>query len=139
MNWSISAFVVVALSLWFSIAWRNTKKQIARTSDRRKNPSRDEFRAMLADDVSPETAEFLWETMIVYLEPKLTPHPEDHLVKDLPIDDGDWSMDWVLDFADKHGLDHKAWPYFPEGWEPTVRNFALWLEMGLPQEPSGSV
>jgi hypothetical protein len=107
---------------------------ISNTLARRENPTRDEFVAMLGGDVSPATAEFLWDTMIPYLMPKLTPHPIDHLALDLPIDDDDPTMEWLPAFAELHGRDHKDWPNWPSDWKGTVRNYAKWLESGLPNE-----
>jgi len=113
-------------------ATRNTRRMIARTLERRPNPTEAEFVAMLSDDVRPGVAMFLWETMVPYLEPKLTPHPDDDLCDDLPIDPDEPAMDWLPEFAERHGLKAKYWPQWPGEWDGTVRNFARWLEAGLP-------
>jgi hypothetical protein len=132
-DWLIfSAVVMLFIGGVFVVASRNTRRMVARTLARRPNPTEAEFMAMLGGDVRPEVAAFLWETMIPYLEPKLTPHPDDRLFDDLPIGDDDPSMDWLPEFAERHGLKAKHWPQWPEEWDGTVRNFARWLEAGLP-------
>ncbi|WP_336978991.1 hypothetical protein [Altererythrobacter fulvus] len=113
------------------MAVRNTRKQAARTLSRRTNPNRDQFLLLMAPDVSRITAEFLWESASFYLEPRLAPHPEDDLVRDLPIDGDDWSMDWPAEFARRRGFDEKDLPAWPEGWPVTLRNYGKWLDMGL--------
>jgi len=67
--------------------------------------------------------------MIVYLEPKLTPHPDDDLNSDLPIADEDWSLDWPIEFAKRNGFHKSNLAEWPENWEPTVRNFGRWLDL----------
>lgn len=132
-DWLIStAVVILFIGGVFLIGTRNTRRMVARTLARRPNPSEAEFVAMLSEDVRPEVAVFLWETMAPYLEPKLTSHPDDDLVGDLPIDPDEPAMDWMPEFAKRHGADWKHWPQWPEHWEGTVRNFARWLEAGLP-------
>lgn len=126
-----TGFVAICLAIWIAIASRNTAKQINATLERRPNPTREQFRDMLAGDVSPEASEFLWNTAILYLRPRLTPHPDDRLDRDLPIDDGDWSMDWPRDFAREKGFDEKLYPDWPDGWPITLRNFGRWLDMGV--------
>ena len=80
-------------------------------------------------DVSSAAAEFLWETALLYLKPRLTPHPDDDLVRDLPIDSDDFSMDWPRDFAKRQGFHESSFPDWPEGWTVTVRNYGRWLDM----------
>lgn len=125
-----TAFATVFLGLWSAIGVRNTRHQIAATHTRRPNPSRDEFMGLMAPDCSPEAAAFLWETALFYLEPKLAPHPDDDLARDLPIDDGDWSMDWPRDWAKSQGFHESNLPDWPAGWPVTIRNFCRWLDMG---------
>ena len=108
---------------------------VARTRQRRPNPTESEFIAMLSRDVNSKTAEFVWFAMIEYLQRwQLTPHPDDHLVNDLPIDDDDPHLDWMPRYAELYGANPKEWPQFPEDWEGTVRNFARWLELGRSQQ-----
>ncbi len=131
-DWVIAVpFAVILLIIIVFIGHRNTQRQIAQTLTRRANPSREEFLALMAEDTSPAAAEFLWETTLFYLAPRLTPHPDDDLVGDLPIDDEDWSMDWPVDFAKRHGFSDKVYPDWPEGWPATLRNYGKWLDMGL--------
>lgn len=124
-------FAIGFVVLLFGIAWDNTRKQIAATLERRPNLTRAEFCELMVLDVSRPTAEFVWDKMIGDLEPKLAPHPDDDLAKDLPIDDEEWSMDWPSEFAGRHGFSENDLPDWPEGWRATVRNYGRWLEMGL--------
>ena len=121
-------FVGIAALVVGTIAWRNTARQIARTAARRPNPTKDEFLSMMAPDVTRETALFLWDTAIGYLEPSLTPHPDDDLTK-LPILDDDWSIDWPGDYACLNGFHESNLAEWPEGWPPTLRNLGKWLDM----------
>lgn len=125
-----AAFVSAVFSVFVGFAWRNYRRQIARTHARRTNPSRDEFVSIMGSDVSAEATDFLWDTALFYLKPRLTPHPDDDLARDLPIDDGDWSMDWPRDFADLHGFDQSAYPDWPQDTPVTLRNFGIWLDAG---------
>lgn len=125
-----TGFVALCLVAWIGFAWRNTLRQIARTSAKRPNPSREEFDALLGSRVSRASADFLWETMMFHLQPRLTPHPDDDLVRDLPIDSDDWSMEWPRDFAIRRGFDESAFPDWPKDVPVTVRNFARWLDLG---------
>ena len=135
-DWLISALLAAAfIAVLFAKAHRKTQRMVERTRQRRRNPAEREFVAMLSRDVNPETAEFVWFAIIEYLQPwKLTPHPDDHLSNDLPIDDDEPVMDWLPRYAELYGANWKAWPQWPEGWGGTVRNFARWLELGLSQQ-----
>ena len=58
---------------------------------------------MMRPDVSEQASAFLWKSALPYLEllrPALTPHPDDDLVSDLPIDDDDFGMDWPREWAE---------------------------------------
>ena len=108
---------------------------VARTRARRPNLTESDFIAMLGRDVNAETAEFVWFAMIECLQAwQLTPHPNDHIVKDLPIHEHDLTLDWMPRYAALYGADAKNWLQWPVGWEGTVRNFARWLELGLSQQ-----
>lgn len=97
---------------------------------RRPSPTREQFLAMLADDVDEDVALWIWDQTTFYYRP-LTPHPDDHLIRDARIDDDDVTMDWLPEFAATRGLPWKEWPDWPAEWELTVRNFARWLQLGL--------
>ncbi|MBX7532876.1 hypothetical protein K3165_08075 [Qipengyuania sp. 1XM1-15A] len=122
-------FVVGFLLIVGAVAWRNTARQIARTEAKRVSPTRDQFIAMMAPDVSGETACFLWDTAIEYLEPRLAPHPDDDLAKDLPIADEDWSIYWPDEYAEMKGFNASNLADWPDDWPPTLRNFGKWLDM----------
>lgn len=126
-------FVLAVAGILFAIAIRNTRRQIAATIARRRNPTREEFIAGMISDVSPRTAAFLWDTAFDCLKPRLTPHPDDDLVKDLPIDHDDWSLDWPRDFAQQCAFDESNLPDRPEGWPTTIRNYGRWLDLGVEQ------
>jgi len=89
-------------------------------------------------DVSREAALFLWQTALPYLDfhkPPLTPHPDDDLIKDLPIDSDDISMDWPKHWAERHGFHDSNLPDWPKGWPVTIRNYGRWLDMRPQPEP----
>ncbi|SEH14581.1 hypothetical protein SAMN05428974_1222 [Sphingopyxis sp. YR583] len=75
-DWLIPAVGVIAIMGGvILVAIRNTRRMIDTTLARRPNPTRHEFVAMLSDDVRPETAEFLWDSIACLVAPRLTPHP----------------------------------------------------------------
>ena len=125
-------FVLGGLCIWFGIAWRNTSKQVRRISAQRSNPTEAEFMDMMLRDVSEEAAGFLWTTALPYLKffkAPLTPHPEDNLVNDLPIDDDDFGIDWPREWAELKCFHESNMPDWPEGWPVTIRNYGRWLDM----------
>lgn len=133
-DWVIAVpFAVIFLIIILVIGWRNTQRQIAQTVARRPNPSREEFLALMAPDVSLIATEFLWENSIEMLSlfKGIGPHPDDDLARDLPMDEEEWSMDWPVVFAERHGFSDKLYPDWPDGWPATIRNYGKWLDMGL--------
>ena len=84
---------------------------------------------MMGVDCSPDVSQFLWDQTLFYVEPRLTPHPNDHLFEDLKIDDDDVAMDWTREWADRQGFHESNYPDWPENWPTTVRNFGKWLDM----------
>ena len=131
-GWLIAASLValvVAVGL-FLVLCRKVWRMIGRTRARRPDLTRAEFVASLNRDVRPETAEFLWERM-AFLLPTVAPHPDDHLWHDLPIDESEPMTDWLVEFAQRHGVPAEDWPAWPAGSPCTVRNYARWLERGL--------
>ena len=84
---------------------------------------------MMAQDCSPQVAKFVWEKALFYVEPKFSPHPDDHLFDDLMIDEDDVEMDWTREWAERQGFHESNYPDWPEGWPATVRNFGKWLDM----------
>lgn len=87
--------------------------------------------ALLASGVSDDTSDFLWETISYYSQGLgWTPHPEDDLLTELPIDHDDISMDWPRQFAERRGYHESNLADWPEGWPVTVRNFGRWLDLG---------
>jgi hypothetical protein len=107
------------------------QRAYGRVAARRPNPTEAEFLAMMAQACSPEAARFVWEQALPYVTPHLTPHPDDLLLDDLCIDDGDF-MDWPQVWADHQGLPESNLPDWPKDWPLTVRNFARWLGLARP-------
>jgi hypothetical protein len=131
-DWIIPGIAMAAtLVVFLGIAWRNTRKQIANTLAIRPNPTREHFLEMMLADVSLRSSEFLWETTKFYLEPRLAAHPDDDLIRDLPICEEDWAMDWPRDFADRAGFIEEDYPDWPNDWPTTIRNYGKWLDMGF--------
>ncbi|MEO6154075.1 MAG: hypothetical protein ABIT09_08695 [Croceibacterium sp.] len=58
---------------------------------------------MLQTDVDKDVAEWLWNEALPYYTP-LTPHADDHLIREARIDDDDVTMDWLPAFAKARGL-----------------------------------
>ena len=133
-QWLFAAlFAVCFLAAIWMVASRNTKRQIRRTLERRANPTRQEFMQLMAMNVSKEASEFLWEQSLPelnYFNQEIAPHPDDHLIDDLPIDEEGWSMEWPILWAERRGFHESNLPDWPEEWPVTVRNFGRWLDMG---------
>ncbi len=127
---AVTLFVVVGLTIWLGFGFWMLRRARRRVALRRANPTETEFLAMMAPDCSPEAARFVWAQALPYVEPRLTPHPDDHLFKDLCIDDDDVGMDWVRDWAERSGNLESDLPDWPKDWPPTVRNYARWLDSG---------
>ena len=121
-------FVVAWLGGWLGPGFLGHRRGLKRLAAKRPSPTEGEFMAMLADQVDPAIAEWLWHQALPYYTP-LTPHPDDHLIDDAMIDEDDVSMFWWGDFAHAKGLDEKTWPDWPQDWAFTVRNFARWLQL----------
>jgi uncharacterized protein YneF (UPF0154 family) len=122
-------WLAAGLSVWLILGFYFHRKAHRRLAEKRPNPTREEFLALMAGDVDHDIAEWMWENLAVYYTP-LAPHPDDHLLEDACIDDGDVSLDWLPAFAESQGLAWKQWPEWPKGWDLTVRNFARWLQLG---------
>jgi hypothetical protein len=103
---------------------------------RRPNPTEAEFLALMAQDCSPEAARFVWEQALPYVAPHVTPHPDDLLLDDLCIDDGDIDMYLCGDWAAQIGIPEGDLPDWPKGWPLTVRNFARWCDLARTSVPA---
>lgn len=122
-------FAVGFLALLCGYGWLSVWRAHRRVTARRPNPTEAEFLAMMAPDCSPEAALFTWQQALSYVEPRLTPHPDDLLLADLCIDDGDVTMDWPQVWAEQRGFSESEVPDWPTDWPLTVRNFARWLDL----------
>lgn len=132
---AVTGFVVACLLLWIGLGFILIRNAHARLAARRTNPTEAEFLAMMAQDCSPEAARFVWQKTLFYVAPRLTPHPDDLLLDDLCIDDGDVTMEWSEVWAKQQGLPESDLPDWPKDWPLTVRNFARWLDLGVHQKP----
>ena len=127
---AVTLWIVIALTMLCIWGMAHIRKAHRRLLARRPNPTEALFLSLMAEDVHPQTAKFLWDKALSYVKPTLAPHPEDHLSQDLKIDDDDWGMDWPRDFAELKGFHESNFPDWPEGWPTTVRNLGRWLDMG---------
>jgi hypothetical protein len=134
---AVTGFVIAGLALCLGIGANVIRRAHTRVAARRLNPTEAEFLAMMAPDCSPEAARFLWQQALPYVEPHLTPHPDDLLLDDLCIDDGDVTMDWPQVWTDLQGISERDLPDWPKNWPLTVRNFARWLDLGRTSAPAG--
>jgi hypothetical protein len=131
-----TGFVVAALALWLALGSAVHHRAMKRLAARRPNPTEAEFLALMAQDCSPEAARFMWAQALPYVEPHVTPHPDDLLLDDLCIDDGDIDMDLCGGWAAQIGVPGRDLPEWPEGWPLTVRNFARWCDLARTNAPA---
>ncbi len=124
---AVTLFVVLALGGWLGLGFFLHRRGHRRLAAKRPNPTRDQFIAMLANDVDADIAAWLWDQARPYYDP-LTPHPDDHLLHDAMIDDGDIDIYWWREFAEAMALDEASWPVWPQDWPLTMRHFARWLQ-----------
>jgi hypothetical protein len=129
---ALTLYACVALAVWMAWSFRSIRMAHRRLAEKRPSPDREQFLAMMRDDVDEDVAAWMWDELQVYYRP-LTPHPDDQLIDDVKIDDDDIGLDWLPAFAKAQGLDHRSWPDWPEGWALTVRNFARFLQLGRDQ------
>ena len=130
-NWvTATALIVTFLAGVYGYANWSLRRAQERVARRRANPSRQAFLADMSSTCSKEVLEFLWERSLAYVEPRLTPHPDDDLILDLRIDDDDVTEDWPRDWARQRGFHESNLPGWPEAWPTTIRNFGRWLDLG---------
>jgi hypothetical protein len=129
---AVTGFAVASLAIWLALGFVMLRRAHRRVAARRANPTEADFLAMMAQDCSTDAARFMWQQVMFYVEPRLTPHPDDLLLDDLCIDDDDIDMDWPRDWAMQQGLSERDLPNWPRDWPLTVRNFARWLEVARP-------
>lgn len=135
-EWAAAAgFVVAGLALWLGLGFVLRRRAHARVAVRRPNLTEAEFLAMMAQDCSPEAARFVWGQVLPYVEPRLTPHPDDLLLDDLCIDGDDIDMEWARAWADRLGVSERDLPDWPKDWPLTARNFARWCDLGAKPLP----
>ena len=105
------------------------RKTHLRVAAIRCNLTKQQFIELMESDCSTEAADFLWDKALFHVQPRLTPHPDDDLIKDLKIDDDDIDMDWPRDWAEQRGFHDRNFPDWPKDWPVTIRNFDRWLDM----------
>jgi len=131
-GWFGAIALIIAVFLLIQLVGNRQQKRIAvALRARRPNLTREEFVALLADATDTGAAEFLWEELLPYWKPNLTPHPDDDFLKDLLIDDEE-PEDWLKRYCDRFGHDWRSWPPWAAEQPTTVRNFARWLTNGRP-------
>ena len=121
-----AAFVTLIVVVMVVVGKRQWRRKEDALLARRANPTKQEFRTLIADDADPDVTDWLWDELQVYFQPRLTPHPDDDLVSDLPIN-SDEPNDWLSGFCQANKLrinDIQSWD---ETLPITVRNFATWL------------
>ena len=101
---AVILWATFCLIAFVAVSIRSGRSAHCRLAARRPSPTQHEFLSLLAPDVSPQTAAFWWEKASFYVQPPLTPHPDDELSRDLRIDDDDWGMDWPGGFCGAAGL-----------------------------------
>ena len=88
--------------------------------------------------ITGQWAKKAWKEASIYGKANAVASSEDQTFSyipdcsDLPIDPDEPAMDWMPEFAARHGVNAKHWPQWPDAQETTVRNFARWLDAGLP-------
>ncbi len=126
----VTLWVLTAVAIALVYGYLSIRRAHHRVAARRSNPSREQFLAEMKFDCTLEVSDFLWEKTLFYLQPRITPHPDDDLILDLKIDDDDIAMDWPRDWAELRGFHDSNLPEWPKDWPATIRNFGRWLDMG---------
>ena len=127
---AVTLLVIFGLSIAMLYGFWSIRRAHRRVAATRPNPTRQQFIALMEEDYSPEVSDFLWRKAVYYVEPRLTPHPDDDLMLDLKIDDDDIAMDWPRDWAEQRGFHDSNLPDWPKEWPATIRNFGRWLDIG---------
>ena len=127
---AVTLLVIFGLSIAMLYGFWSIRRAHRRVAATRPNPTRQQFIALMEEDCSPEVSDFLWRKAVYYVEPRLTPHPDDDLMLDLKIDDDDIAMDWPRDWAEQRGFHDSNLPDWPKEWPATIRNFGRWLDIG---------
>ena len=126
----VTLWVGTALPIALVYGYWSIRSVHQRVAARRGNPSKEQFLAEMMSNCTPEVSDFLWEKALFYVEPRLTPHPDDDLILDLKIDGDDIGVDWPQEWADERGFHDSNLPEWPKEWPATIRNFGRWLDMG---------
>ena len=117
----------VGIFVWmFFVYKRKLKRQKAFLQQRRPNPTRDEFITLLAPDCEADIADQLWNDLLVFYQPDMTPHPDDDAIQDMLVDP-DEPNDWLGHFCRSNGLRIKDVSPWPDGQLVTIRNLARWF------------
>ena len=86
---AVTLWIIFGLSVAMLYGYWSIRKSHLRVAASRRNLTKQQFIALMESDCSTEAADFLWEKALFYVQPRLTPHPDDDLIKDLKIDDDD--------------------------------------------------
>jgi hypothetical protein len=125
--WSGGLFLsaLVLFTLWADYRIKKAYKALAR---KRPNLTKAEFQSQMQPEVSADLSAFLWDQILFYVKPILTPHPDDNLFLDLKIDEDDVFEDWVDEWAENAGYYENSFAHYPNDVPPTIKNFGIWLE-----------
>ena len=124
---AVVAALVVCVFVWLHISGeRRLKRQKAILPALRVNPTYNEFAALLNADCEPDIADQLWCDLLPFYAPDMTPHPDDDVIQDMPIDH-DEPNDWLRDFCKKNGFGVRDVTPWPSQQQATVRNLARWF------------
>jgi hypothetical protein len=127
----LSEFAVVAIVIcifaWTYVAGeRKLVRQKTALRARRANPTYEEFVTSLRSDCEADIADQLWQDLLVFYRPDMTPHPEDDVIQDMPIDH-DEPNDWLAHFCKANNMRVKDISPWPKNQQATIRNLARWF------------
>lgn len=126
-EFAVVSAIVICIFAWAHIAGeRKLRQQKASLLVRRPNLTLDEFIDFLRDDCEPDIARLLWTELLVFYQPDMTPHPDDDVIQDMPIDH-DEPNDWLAQFCKINAMRVKDVLPWPQDRPATVRNLARWF------------
>ncbi len=122
----VGAIVVGVFAWLYFVGERKLARQKAILQARRANPTHDEFLALLETDCEADIADQLWNDLLLFYCPDMTPHPDDDVVQDMPIDDEE-PNDWLAHFCKINDMRVKDVSPWPQQQPATIRALARWF------------